>query len=98
GLRPLTPAAERVNHDLRASHPEYPIERVCKHLHEPFQLAFARNAEELLRDRDDLELLASRRGLTIRGETEDAIEEAVTVLVDAYGAALAVSPPTIRYH
>lgn len=99
GLRgPLTPTTERVNHDLRASHPEYPIERTCKHLHETFQLTFARGAEALLRERDDLELLVSHRGLTIRGETEDAIEEAVEVLVGTYGAALSVSPPTIRYH
>src|SRR5690606_21344126 len=56
-LRPLTPTAERVNHDLRASHPEYPIERTCKHRHERFQLAFARRVERLLHERDDLELL-----------------------------------------
>ena len=24
---PLTPVGERTNHDLRASHPEYPLER-----------------------------------------------------------------------
>src|SRR5690606_4594447 len=36
--------------------------------------------------------------LTIRGETEEAIAEAVAVLANAYRAALCVSPPTIRYH
>lgn len=95
---PLTPVAERVDHDLRASHPEYPLERTCKHQYEPFQLAFAERAAELLAARDDLELECTRRGLTIRGETEEAIDEAIAVLARAYGAALGVSPPTIRYH
>src|SRR5690606_41603625 len=62
--RDPTPAVERVMH-LRASHPEYPLERTCKHLHERFQLAFARGAAELLQERDDRELLPSPPGLTI---------------------------------
>jgi Elongation factor G C-terminus len=89
---------EAVRHDHRTNHPEYPLERLCVHLYEPFQLTFARHAEQLFQQRDDVELIASHQGLTIRGETEESIEAAVRVLRDFYGPQIRIDPPTIRYH
>lgn len=85
-------------HGRSGKHPEYPLERLCTHLDEPFQLAFARRAQQLFEDRDDVGLVASHQGLAIRGETEEAIDAAVEVLKDFYGAHLRLGPPTIRYH
>jgi hypothetical protein len=99
GLQRTTPAsAETVDHESRTSHPEYPLERLCTHLYEPFQLTFARHAQQLFDEREDVELLASHQGLAIRAETEEAIEVALEVLKDFYGPQIRVSPPTIRYH
>lgn len=82
----------------RPSHPEYPLERVCSHLSEPFQYAFARNAQRHFLTREDVEVTASHRGLTIRGETEDAIEAALVLLKDLYGPRIRIGPPTVRFH
>ncbi|HVY81747.1 MAG TPA: hypothetical protein VG994_12245 [Steroidobacteraceae bacterium] len=97
-LREELAAPERVAHQQSSRFPEYPLERRCTHRHEPFQLSFARQAQELLRERDDVELRASHRGLTIRGETEEAIAAALEALQDYYGSQLDIGPPTIRYH
>ena len=91
-------AVAKVTQGRRASHPEYPLERVCSHLSEPFQLTFARSAQQLFREREDVELVASHRGLTIRAETEDVIDAAVVVLTDLHGQKLRLEPLTIRYH
>jgi hypothetical protein len=99
GLRGNLPAASaKVHHDQRANHPEYPLERICTHLYEPFQLTFARHGEQLFREHEDVELVASHQGLIIRAETEEAIEAALRVLEEFYGPQIRVSPPTIRYH
>jgi hypothetical protein len=81
-----------------AKHPEYPLERVCTHRYEPFQLTFARHAQQLFDERDDVELVASHQGLTVRAETEDAIDTTLEVLNDFYGSQISIGPPTIRYH
>jgi hypothetical protein len=81
-----------------ASHPEYPLERVCSYVSEPFQLAFARNAQQHFLLREDVVVGASHGGLTIRGETEDAIESALALLKDLYGPRLRIGPPTVLYH
>jgi hypothetical protein len=93
----------RSNRDLAsglpaASHPEYPLERVCSYLSEPFQLTFARNAQQHFLLREDVEVSASHGGLTIRGETEDAIDSALALLKDLYGPRLRIGPPTVLYH
>jgi hypothetical protein len=87
-----------VRHQESTNHPEYPIERLCTHRYEPFQLTFARHAQQLFAERDDVELVASHQGLTIRAETEDAIDATLEVLNDFYGAQICIGPPTIRYH
>jgi hypothetical protein len=81
-----------------SSHPEYPLERVCSFVSEPFQLTFARNAQQHFLTREDVEVIASHRGLTIRGETEDAIDAALVLLKDLYGPRIRISAPTVLYH
>ena len=94
--RPAT--SERVHHEQRANHPEYPLERTCTHLYEPFQLTFARHAQQLFPQHEDVELLASHQGLTIRAETEEAIAAGLRVLKDFYGPQISVSPPMWLSH
>jgi translation elongation factor EF-G len=81
-----------------SSHPEYPLERVCTYPSEPFQLTFARNARQHFVMREDVEVVASHGGLTIRAETEDAIDAALALLKDLYGPRLTIGPPTVLYH
>ena len=97
-LRPSSPAdAESLRLEAE-SHPEFPLERLCSHLYEPFQLTFARNAQQHFVAREDVEVVASHQGLTIRGETEDSIDAATVILKDLYGPDLRIGPPAIRYH
>lgn len=79
-------------------HPEFPLEQLCSHKHEAFQLTFARNAQQHFLMREDVEVVASHYGLMIRGETEDAIDAAITVLRDLYGPSLRIGAPMVRYH
>jgi hypothetical protein len=97
-LRPFSPADAASLRLEGESHPEFPLERLCSHLHEPFQLTFARNAQQLFVAREDVEVVASHQGLTIRGETEDSIDAGTAILKDRYGSDLRIGPPTIRYH
>ena len=89
---------ERAPLAQQTGHPEYPLERLCTHLYEPFQLTFARHAQQLFPDWGDVELMASHQGLSIRAETEGAIDATLAVLRDFYGPQLHIGPPTIRYH
>jgi translation elongation factor EF-G len=84
--------------DARSSHPEYPLERVCSYASEPFQLTFARNARQHFLTREDVQVVASHGGLTIRAETEAAIDAALALLKDLYGPRLRIGPPTVLYH
>jgi hypothetical protein len=79
-------------------HPEYPLERVCRHLNQPFQLKFAGQAQQLLTQQGDLGIECSHEGLTIRGETEEILGGAVETLRAFYGSQLQVGRATIRYH
>jgi hypothetical protein len=79
-------------------HPEYPLERLCSHLYEPFQLTFARHAEQLLPQEDEVEVEATHRGLVLRGETEAALEHAVEMLRDYFGEQIRIGPAVVRYH
>jgi len=104
GVTPLnrragqSPTPAKLLHVKRASHPEFPLERLCSHLYVPFQLTFARNAQQHFLVREDVEVVASHQGLAIRAETEDAIDAAIVILKDLYGPNLRIGPPTIRYH
>ena len=85
-------------HREHAMHPEYPLERLCSHLYEPFQLTFARHAEQVLREEDEVELEATHKGLVLRGETEAAFEHSVQLLRNYYGNQIDVGPAAVRYH
>ena len=96
--RRSSPTSVKLLHAKRASHPEFPLERLCSHLYEPFQLTFARNAQQHFLVREDVDVVASHQGLAIRAETEEAIEAAIVILKDLYGPNLRIGPPTICYH
>jgi hypothetical protein len=97
-LRPFSSADAESLRLEGESHPEFPLERLCSHLYEHFQLTFARNAQQHFAAREDVEVAASHQGLTIRGETEDSIDAATVMLKDLYGSDLRIGPPSIRYH
>jgi hypothetical protein len=80
------------------SHPEFPLERVCVHLYEPYQLKFARHAEHLLNVACDVQAEVGHHGLTLRGETESELELAATILRNFYGSQIRVGPVAVRYH
>lgn len=82
----------------RATHPEHPLEQLCVHCSEPFQLKFARHAQRLFDESADLELVASHHGLTIRGENEESIAAALRVLRNFYGRQIRTEPLRVRYH
>jgi len=75
----------------------YPLEQLCFHRSEPFQLAFAREAIEILPLRPDRCFEARGRGLLLLAETESALESSTAILKDAYGEQVCVKEPTIRY-
>jgi hypothetical protein len=75
-----------------------PPERVCIHRYEPFQLTFARHAQHLLAEVEEIEVEASHRGLVLRGETEAALEQPVQLLRDYFGSQISVGEPMVRYH
>lgn len=97
-VAPALSTVAAVAQGKRASHPEYPLERLCAHHSEPFQLTFARHAQQHFLVREDVQVVASHKGLSIRGETEEVIEAALVVLKDLYGPNIRIGPPTIRYH
>jgi len=76
---------------------QFPLEQMCSQRAQPFQLAFARNAVQLLGEQPDCELLPTGKGLLILGETEDALSRPVGILKSAYGDGLSVGAMTIRY-
>lgn len=80
------------------THPEYPLERICSHLYEPFQLTFARHAQRVLKEVDEVEAEATHRGLLLRGETEATFESPLSLLREYFGNQIDVGPTTIRYH
>jgi len=80
------------------AHPEYPLERACVHLYEPFQLKFARHAEQLLNVACDVQVGGGHHGLTLRSETESELELAATILRNFYGSHVRVGPVAVRYH
>lgn len=78
--------------------PEFPIECHCSHRHERFQLAFARQAMEVLPRDEETAFEPSARGLTVLAETEMALERPLRVLREVYGEQVRIDPPAIRYH
>jgi hypothetical protein len=80
------------------THPEYPLERTCVHLYEPFQLKFARHAQQLLSVSCELSYDSGHHGLTLRAEVESELELAATILRNFYGAQVRIGPVKVRCH
>lgn len=78
-------------------HPVYPVQRICRHEYEPFQLTFARHALQVLPQGGESAFEATHKGLVLRGETEASLERAVEVLKDHYGNHIRVGPAEVRY-
>jgi hypothetical protein len=76
----------------------FPIQCECSYSQDRFNLAFARKAIEVVRPDNELAVEPSRRGLTLLGETEMALERPISVLREVYGNDVRVSAPTVRYH
>jgi hypothetical protein len=95
--------SERLSERERAistheSHPEYPLERVCVHLYDPFQFKFARHAQQLLNVECEIETEVGHHGLTLRGETESELELGATILRSFFGSQIRIGPLAVRYH
>jgi len=76
---------------------DYPIERCCTHRSERFQLAFARQAMEVLPHDDGTAFQPGASGLLIAAESEIALERPVRRLEEVYGDLVSIGPPKIRY-
>jgi predicted membrane GTPase involved in stress response len=75
---------------------DLPIEQLVRRADTRFQLGFATEAKERLRERDDFVLSPSRRGLHVLARNEDDLAAPVGALRAAYGPRLEVGPPTVR--
>jgi hypothetical protein len=75
----------------------YPLECICSHRAEPFQLVFAQQAIQFLPPRLDRSVAASHKGLTVGAETEPALAAAVQILKNVYGEQLRIGKFMIRY-
>jgi hypothetical protein len=75
----------------------FPIECLCIHQQERFQLTFARNAATSLPRFDDSSYDARGRALAIMADTEEALERPLGVIRDTYGDQVRISAPAIRY-
>jgi hypothetical protein len=84
--------------DIYGRAPGYPLERVCSHVYEPFQLKFARRAQQVMLEAKDIQMEASHVGLALRAETEAAFQSPVGILRDFYGDLIHIGPAAVRYH
>lgn len=75
----------------------YPIERCCTHRSERFQLAFARQAIEVLPHDDDTAFQPGPGGLLIVAESEIALARPIRRLEEVYGDMVRIGPLKIRY-
>jgi len=75
----------------------FPLQRVCSRRSARFQLAFAKQALEILTARPDCAFDAGNSGLIIRGETEAAVSRPVEILKSAFAEDLLVGELTVRY-
>lgn len=75
----------------------FPLQRVCSRRSAQGQLAFARQALEILTARPDCAFDAGNSGLVIRGETEAAVSRPVEILKSAFADDLQVGELTVRY-
>jgi hypothetical protein len=75
----------------------HPLECICSHRDESFQLKFARQAIRFLPPRPDRSFELSHKGLIVSGETEASLASVIDVLKSVYAEHLCVGELTIRY-
>lgn len=76
---------------------DFPIEQVVRRMDTRFQRGFAAEAKARLHDNEAFALTGSDRGLHVLARNEDCLATPVEVLRDAYGSALHVEPPMVRF-
>ncbi len=74
-----------------------PIEQLVRRSDTRFQLGFAHEAAERVPPGEDFGLRTSREGLLVLARNEQALSTPVNVLRDAYGPALHIGQPRVRY-
>jgi hypothetical protein len=82
---------------VRGMHQEFPLEQICSHADESYQVAFARDALQILPQREDGSAEATHQGLVLRGETEGALERPIDLLKEIYGDQIRIGSRRIRY-
>jgi predicted membrane GTPase involved in stress response len=75
---------------------DLPIEQLLRRTDTRFQFGFATEAKELVPQRDEFLLSASRKGLHVLARNEESLALPVDVLRDVYGPRLEVQPPRVR--
>ena len=77
-------------------YPDMPIEQLVRRIGMAFQFAFATEAKELLPQREEFLLRASRKGLRVLAKNEEGLTIPVETLREVYGPSLQVEPPRVR--
>ena len=75
---------------------DLPIEQLVRRRDTRFQFGFANQAKELVPQRDEFLLAASRQGLHVLARNEESLTLPVQVLREVYGPNLEVEPPRVR--
>jgi hypothetical protein len=78
-------------------HSEFPVERLAQMASNPFQIGFARQVMRMLAPSDLIAYEATRNGLLMRAQNEDALARPVALLRDLYHDDLVLLPPRVRY-
>lgn len=78
-------------------HSEFPIERLAQMASNPFQIGFARQVMRMLSPSDLIAFEATRDGLLMRAQNEEALAKPVALLRDIYHDDLVLPPPRVRY-
>jgi hypothetical protein len=77
---------------------DHPLERICRHRYDPFQLSFARHALELFPENERSAFEASHRGLVLRVQSEAALARAVAILRNYFGDQITISRDESSHH
>ena len=77
-------------------HSEFPVERLAQMASNPFQIGFARQVMRMLSPSDLIAFEATRDGLLMRAQNEDALAKPVALLRDLYRDDLVLLPPRVR--
>lgn len=75
----------------------FPVERLVRLASSPFQMGFARQALRLLESSDAIAFEATREGLLMRSQDEDALARPAALLSEVFGEQLVLLPPRVHY-